>query len=100
MTPLTEPSGTYYAALNWNGGYAGLQRDGLTYKDQLQFSVWDAEGRRPELVEAANGLHCHGFTHEEAGSSAKQSTRGRWGTPTGSRSRKRSSGDAVFSHCA
>ena len=25
LTPLTEP-GTYYAAMNWDGRYAGLQR--------------------------------------------------------------------------
>ena len=28
MTPLTEPLKTYYAALLWDGGYAGLQRAG------------------------------------------------------------------------
>ena len=28
MTPLTEPTSTYYAAINWDGGYTGLQRGG------------------------------------------------------------------------
>jgi hypothetical protein len=25
MTPLTDPAGAFYAAINWDGGYAGLQ---------------------------------------------------------------------------
>ena len=68
MTPLADPPGTYYAALSWEGGYAGLQRGGTSYNDQLQFSLWDTfGGGQPELVEAANGLHCERFTHEGTG---------------------------------
>ena len=44
MTPLAEPLGTFYTALHWDGGYAGLQREGHRFDRQLQFLVWD----RPE----------------------------------------------------
>ena len=44
MTPLAEPLRTFYTAIHWDGGYAGLQRRGSRFDRQLQFSLWD----RPE----------------------------------------------------
>lgn len=68
LTPLTEPLKTYYAAMNWARGYAGLQRDGDLYDRQLQFSQWDASGGTPpEVVDVADGVHCRRFTHERSG---------------------------------
>lgn len=62
LTPLSEPGGTYYAALNWNGGYAGLQRAGFRYDRQLQFSVWDVPGGGDaEVVERGAGVECRTF---------------------------------------
>ena len=68
LTPLTEPLGTYYAAMNWARGYAGLQRAGNLYDRQLQFSQWDASGGTPpEVVDVTDGVHCRRFTHEGSG---------------------------------
>ncbi|MXW71124.1 MAG: DUF3472 domain-containing protein [Acidobacteria bacterium] len=68
LTPLTEPLKTYYAAMNWTRGYAGLQRDGDLYDRQLQFSQWDASsGTPPEVVDVGDGVHCRRFTHEGSG---------------------------------
>ena len=68
MTPLTEPSGTYYAAIQWDGGYTGLQRGGNRFDRQLQFSVWDAPGHGgAELVDKASDVLCRTFGGEGTG---------------------------------
>ncbi len=69
MTPLADPVGTYYVATGWSpGGYAGLQRDGLIFHRQLQFSAWDAEdGTEAAVVETADGVVCQRFDHEGHG---------------------------------
>ena len=68
MTPLTEPPGTYYAAIQWNGGYTGLQRQGSRYDRQLQFSVWDAPGHGDaELIDRADDVQCLTFGGEGTG---------------------------------
>ena len=68
MTPLTEPRRTYYAAIWWHRGYAGLQRGGSLFDRQLQFSLWDApDGTPAEIVEAADGVICGRFGHEGSG---------------------------------
>ncbi len=86
LTPLTEPPGTFYGALNWYGGYAGLQRAGNLFDRQLQFSVWDGSGGTPsEVVEMADGVICSRFDHEESG--VQCGTEYQWavGRPTASR---------------
>ena len=66
MTPLTEPTGTYYAAIQWDGGYAGLQRGGSRYDRQLQFSVWDAPGHgNAELIDKASDVLCRTFVQNQ-----------------------------------
>lgn len=68
LTPLAEPIGTYYAAINWDGGYAGLQRGGSRYDRQLQFSVWDAPGGGDvRLIERGEGVICRTFGGEGTG---------------------------------
>ena len=68
ITPLTEPPRTYYAAINWDGGYAGLQRAGSRYDRQLQFSVWDVPGvGGAEVIESGEGVICTGFGGEGTG---------------------------------
>ena len=68
MTPLTEPPGTYYAAMFWQEGYAGLQRRGTLFDRQLQFSQWNApDGTRAEIVQAADRVFCTRFSHEGFG---------------------------------
>ena len=68
MTPLTEPTGTFYAAIQWDGGYTGLQRGGDLYDRQLQFSVWDAPGfGDAELIERAGDVVCGTFGGEGTG---------------------------------
>ncbi len=68
LTPLTEPGGTYYAAMNWPGGYAGLQRAGLRYDRQLLFSVWDRPGvGDARVIERGEGVQCRRFGAEGTG---------------------------------
>ena len=68
MTPLTEPRGTYYAAIYWDGGYAGLQRAGYHYDRQLQFSVWDSPGGgNAQVIEPGEGVQCGFFGGEGTG---------------------------------
>ena len=68
LTPLTEPPGTYYAAMFWRDGYTGLQRRGDLFDRQLQFSQWDApDGTQAEVVEVADGVICKRFDHEGNG---------------------------------
>ncbi len=68
MTPLTSSAGTYYSAINWDGGYTGLQRSGDLYDRQLQFSVWDTPGGiDAQVVEVADGVRCDPFGGEGTG---------------------------------
>ena len=68
LTPLTEPGGTYYAAMNWDGGYAGLQRAGSRFDRQLQFSVWDSPGAGDaRVIERGEGVQCREFGGEGTG---------------------------------
>ena len=68
MTPLAEPAGTYYAAMNWDGGYVGLQRAGSRYDRQLQFSVWDApDGGAARVVARGDDVVCSRFGGEGSG---------------------------------
>ena len=68
LTPLTEPTGTYYAAIQWDGGYTGLIRGGFRYDRQLQFSVWDAPGfGSAELIDKASDVVCRTFGAEGTG---------------------------------
>ncbi|MCY4574670.1 MAG: DUF3472 domain-containing protein [Gemmatimonadetes bacterium] len=68
MTPLTEPTGTFYAAIQWDGGYTGLQRGGTRYDRQLQFSVWDAPGHGgAELIDKGSDVLCRTFGGEGTG---------------------------------
>ena len=71
LTPLTEPGGTYYAALSWEGGYAGLQRAGRLYDRQLQFSVWDVDGIDAQVIQRGEGVICRTFGNEGTGQSCE-----------------------------
>ena len=67
LTPLTDPHHTYYAAMQWDGGYTGLQRSGSRYLHQLQFSVWDSPAGDAEVVEKGAGVECRPFGGEGTG---------------------------------
>lgn len=41
---------TYYAALNWNNGYAGVQRGGAGFFKHVHFSLWDPEGMTSSVI--------------------------------------------------
>lgn len=66
IMPLTEPTGTYYAVLNWNTGYTGIQRGGGTYDRQIQFSVWNQQGVPATIVNPGTSI-CQDFGHEGSG---------------------------------
>ena len=71
MTPLEEPCGTYYAAIQWDGGYTGLQRCGSQHDRQLQFSVWNVpdlgSAGNAEVVQRGEGVACRTFGGEGTG---------------------------------
>ena len=68
ITPLTDPQGTYYATIQWDGGYTGLQRAGSRYDRQLQFSMWNAPGfGDAQVVERGEGVVCRTFGGEGTG---------------------------------
>ena len=67
MTPLAEPLRTYYAAIHWDGGYAGLQRRGSRFDRQLQFSLWDRPEGDAAVVEEGEGVECRAFGGEGTG---------------------------------
>ena len=67
VRPFAGPRGTFYA-MNWHGGYMGLQRGGSLYDRQLQFSAWDvSEDRLAVVVEEGEGVDCSRFGHEGFG---------------------------------
>ncbi|WP_413895626.1 DUF3472 domain-containing protein [Rhodoferax sp.] len=66
VTPRTEPTGTYYAAMNWDTGYTGMQRGGSTYDRQIQFSIWNQQGKPASIVNAGTS-QCKDFSHEGSG---------------------------------
>ena len=61
LTPLTEPAKTFYAAIHWEDGYAGLQRAGSRYDRQLQFSVWDVDGIDAQVIQRGEDVICTTF---------------------------------------
>ena len=68
MTPLTDPAGTYYAAIQWDGGYTGLQSGGSPFGRQLQFSIWNAPGYGDAtLIDNASDVLCTPFGGEGTG---------------------------------
>ena len=68
MTPFTDPEGTFYAAIQWDGGYTGLQSGGMPFGRQLQFSVWNAPGYGDaELIDNASDVLCTPFGGEGTG---------------------------------
>ncbi len=81
LTPLTEPAGTYYAALAWDGGYAGLQRAGSRYDRQLQFSVWDSDGHDAQVLTHADDVVCSPFSGEGTGQKCELHYPWRAGSP-------------------
>jgi hypothetical protein len=67
ITPLKEPNGTYYAVLQWNGGYAGIQKGGSRYDRQLQFSLWDIVGATKVSIINSGTSVCSPFGGEGNG---------------------------------
>ena len=66
VTPLTDQTGTYYAAINWDNGYTGIQRGGSYYDRQIQFSVWNYNSLPSSIVNAGTSI-CQDFSHEGSG---------------------------------
>lgn len=67
MTLISFPEKTF-AAVRWDGGYAGFQRVGSHYDRQLQFSVWNAPGGLDaQVIEPGEGLTCRPFSGEGTG---------------------------------
>lgn len=60
VTPLTLPPTTYYSAINFPGGYTGLQ------SGQYLFSVWDVNGVDAQIIDSGIAC-CTGFGGEGTG---------------------------------
>ena len=68
LTPLTEPHQSYYAAINWDGAYTGLQRGGHVFDRSLIFCMWDAPGgRKTRIIRHGEGAFCTSFDHQGSG---------------------------------
>jgi len=67
ITPLTDPTGTYYAAMVWSGGYTGMQRGGSKYDRQLIFSLWDQPGAAKATLINSGTSTCQQFDWEGNG---------------------------------
>jgi len=60
VTPITLPATTYYSAINFPGGYTGLQTD------KIIFSVWDSNTIDAQIIDAGIAT-CSGFGGEGTG---------------------------------
>ena len=49
LTAATAPLATYYAAMQWNSGYAGIQTQGDGTRN-LIFTIWDFQGVTASLI--------------------------------------------------
>ena len=68
LTPLTEPHQSYYAAINWDGAYTGLQRGGHVFERSLIFCMFDPPGGRPtRIIRHAEDAYCTSFDHQGSG---------------------------------
>lgn len=62
LQPQSWPATTYYSAINFPGGYTGIQNH------QLLFSVWDSDDAVPaRVIKAAAGVSCSEFGGEGTG---------------------------------
>lgn len=67
LTPLTEPHQSYYAAINWDGAYTGLQRAGH-WDRSLIFCMFDPPGgRATRIIRHAEDAFCTSFDHQGSG---------------------------------
>ena len=67
LTPLTEPHQSYYAAINWDGAYTGLQRGGY-FERSLIFCMFDPPGgRTTRIIRHAEDAFCTSFDHQGTG---------------------------------
>lgn len=60
VRPLTLPATTYYSAINFPGGYTGLQTN------KVLFSVWDVAGIDAQIIDPGVST-CSGFGGEGTG---------------------------------
>ena len=58
---------TYYAALCWNNGYAGVQRAGSGFYKHVHFSLWDPEGDTSKVIWHDWDVHVQRFGGEGTG---------------------------------
>lgn len=66
VTPVTFPATTYYSAINFPGGYTGIQ------SSQLLFSVWDVNGIGAQLIRSSAAASCTSFGGEGTGIKCEQ----------------------------
>ena len=70
IKPLTNPTTTYYSALNWSGSYAGIQwvNDKET---RIIFSTWDVGEQKAQIVDKGKSNKQIGFGGEGTGASVR-----------------------------
>lgn len=73
ITPITFPQTTYYSAINFPGGYCGIQNRNHGNKPQkpsdkwIIFSVWDTANVDAEIIYHNSITTCQGFGGEGTG---------------------------------
>ncbi len=58
---------TYYAALVWDNGYAGVQRGGNGFYKHVHFSLWDPDGKTSTVIWHAPNVLVQRFGGEGTG---------------------------------
>ena len=68
VSPLTDPTGTYYATMVWDGGYTGIQRGGAVFRDRsLIFSLTDQPGAAHVSLVSSGTSTCQDYAVEGGG---------------------------------
>ncbi|TGB30602.1 DUF3472 domain-containing protein [Burkholderia thailandensis] len=67
VTPEALAPTTFWEAIGWPGAYTGLQSIDGKQNGLVLFSVWDANGKSPQIVAKGPGVSCTQFGGEGTG---------------------------------
>ncbi|AOJ05297.1 hypothetical protein WS70_26735 [Burkholderia mayonis] len=67
VTPEALAPTTYWEAIGWPGAYTGIQSVDGKQNGLILFSVWDANGKSPQIVAKGPGVNCTQFGGEGTG---------------------------------
>ncbi|AOK49307.1 MULTISPECIES: DUF3472 domain-containing protein [unclassified Burkholderia] len=67
VTPEALAPTTYWEAIGWPGAYTGIQSVDGKQNGLVLFSVWDANGKSPQIIAKGPGVSCTQFGGEGTG---------------------------------